>query len=65
MKDKAVYRTASATPGVLIRPITVSGMIKMRYFLCSQYWSSVYEAEDAHSKAKLLQELLLNKFHVG
>ena len=54
---------ARTTRLIKIRPITVPGMIKMRYFLCSQYWSSVYEAEDAHSKAKLLQELLLNKFH--
>ena len=47
---------------VKVRPLTESGINKMRTWLISQDWSEILEAESAHTKAYMLQRMLLKKF---
>ena len=43
--------------------MTESGMVEMRNWLSNQDWSFIYQAESANDKAKLLQDMLVEKFH--
>ena len=51
------------TKDITVRPITEIGMNKMRSWLMSQDWSQIFETSTAHDKAKILQEMLLQKFN--
>ena len=54
---------ARTTKIIKSRPITPLGMIKMRNWLCSQTWSEIYDSHKASDKAKVLQDMLVNKYH--
>ena len=46
---------------VKVRPITDSGINKMRTWVISQDWSEILQAEFAHTKAEALQRMLFKK----
>ena len=44
------------------RPLPYSGYMEMEDWLLDENWSKVYESESAHNKARIFQEMLLEKF---
>ena len=54
--------SARLTKTVKIRPLHKSGMVKMKTWLMDQSWTEVYEAETAHKKASVFQNLLVDQF---
>ena len=42
-----------------VRPFPQSGILKMKEWFVDQSWERVYEAETAHEKARIFQEMLL------
>ena len=44
---------------IQLRPLPQSGIDKMKEWFINQSWEQVYQAESAHSKAAIFQELLL------
>ena len=49
------------TREVKIRPFPQSGILKMKNWLIDYQWDEVYSAESAHDKAKIFQNILLEK----
>ena len=54
-------KCARQTKTVKVRPFPQSGIQKMREWFIDQTWENVYSAESAHEKAKIFQDMLLNK----
>ena len=44
-----------------MRPFPESGFLKFKEWLIDETWEAVYKAESAHEKAKLFQNLLIQK----
>ena len=55
-------KTARIIKEVKVRPIPESGIKKMRSWLMDETWGKVFEAETAHQKASILQDMLVQKF---
>ena len=53
---------ARSTVIIKVRPLTESGIIKMRTWLANEDWSIVFKAESASEKAALLQSMLFQKY---
>ena len=52
-------RSARKFREVKVRPFTRSGMEKLKNWFIDQDWKQVYQAENAHMKAKIFQNVLL------
>ena len=52
-------RSARRFREVKVRPFPRSGMEKMKNWFIDQSWEEVYQAETAHEKAKIFQNILL------
>ena len=61
MKPINEINNQSARPTKVLksRPITQSGIEKMRSWLIDVTWENVYDAEDSHKKAESFQNSLL------
>ena len=46
---------------VKVRPIPQSGIILFREWLIDQSWEALYQAESAHTKAQIFQNMLVSK----
>ena len=57
-------QSSSSTRKIIVRPITESGMNRMRDWMINQNWPEVYEAQSAHDKAKALQLMLFQQFNI-
>ena len=57
-------QSSSTTRKIIVRPITESGMNRMRDWMVNQNWPEVYEAQSAHDKAKALQLMLFQRFNI-
>ena len=53
---------ARSTKEIKVRPLTELGMLKMITWVVCQDWSEILEAESVHTKADILQNMLLQKF---
>ena len=49
------------TRTIKVRPFPESGFLKFKEWLIDESWETVYKAESAHQKAKLFQNLLVQK----
>ena len=56
-------QSARHTRVIKSRPITQSGIDKMRSWLMDENWKNVYEAETSHLKAENFQNTLMDKFY--
>ena len=54
-------KSARYVKQVKVRPIKESGILKMRTWLMEESWEKVYNAESAHTKAEIFQQILVNK----
>ena len=57
-------QSARHTRVIKSRPITQSGIDKMRSWLMDENWKNVYEAETSHLKAEHFQNTLMDKFNI-
>ena len=55
-------KSARISRVVKVRPISQSGIDKMRNWLMDQNWKNVYEAVSSHTKAEIFQKSLLDQF---
>ena len=55
-------KTARIIKEVKVRPMPESGIKNMRSWLMDETWGKVFEAETAHQKASIFQEMLVKKF---
>ena len=55
-------KSARYSREIRVRPITQSGIDKMRSWLMEETFENVYKAETAHEKAAIFQEMLMTKF---
>ena len=55
-------QSARHTKVLKSRPITQSGIEKMRSWLIDETWENVYNGEDSHIKAESFQNMLMNMF---
>ena len=54
-------KSARITRKIKVRPIPQSGIDIFREWLMDQNWDQIYQAESAHTKAEVFQNMLLNK----
>ena len=59
--DNVNYRCSRQIREVKTRPITSSGLLKMKDWLIDHAWDNIYNVESAHEKAQNFQNILLEK----
>ena len=52
-------KSGRETRRVTVRPIPESGILKMKEWFVDQSWEEVYQAESAHVKAEVFQQILI------
>ena len=49
---------------ITFRPLPESGMLQLKHWLLIEPWTELYQAENAHQKAEMLQRTLLEKLDI-
>ena len=56
-------KSGRQTRQVKVRPLPQSGIVRMKDWFIDQTWDQVYQAESAHQKAEIFQNILVQKLH--
>ena len=62
--DSLTNNPSRQKKSVTFRPLPKSGIDKMGQWIVTETWKSVFEAESAHEKANVLQQLMMDKLNL-